>query len=85
MIPSKGRIVLVTGVESNGSMTHPAIVTAVWGEPGEDTRNAPVNINCTVFTDMATPKHHGTIPLYDTEEEGEASTNRVFAYWPPRV
>lgn len=85
MIPSLGRIVIVQGPESNGANQHPAIVTRVWGEKGEDTRNAPVFINATVFEDMATPKLHGTIPLYDTFEEGEASTNRVFAFWPPRV
>jgi hypothetical protein len=71
--PSKGRIVLVHGMESNGEFEHPGIITRVWSD---------TCVNVTVFRDDGLPSLLTSV-CYD-----EAPENLEEGYgwrWPPRV
>lgn len=82
MIPSLGRTIIVRlQAPSNGSITAPAIITAVWNNT--DTRNGQAYVNVTAFPDYAAPLPISSVILYDTEAEAGNSGN--VGWWPARV
>lgn len=78
MKPSQGRIVIYTqGANEaayNGILTHPAIVTRVWG-----TDETPL-INLTVFPDVSAPKLHSSVAHKSKAQPGQGHWD-----WPERV
>lgn len=86
MKASIGRIIIVRGgsAASNGADRAPAIITRLWSED-TDTRNGPVLVNATAFSDLATPQLIGSVKLYDTEADAPADDGSAVAFWPERV
>lgn len=70
MKATQGRIVIVTGINSNGSLEHPAVITRPWSE--EDVGGKPQLANVTVFPDCSAPVPQGSVPLFDTRENALA-------------
>lgn len=80
MDPTIGRIVIVKGLQSNGSDEHPAVVTRVWN---------PTYLNVMVLPDAGQPQAVTSIAFFQTRDEAVAALptaagGRV-AYWPPRA
>lgn len=69
MRPTLGRIVLYRGIQSNGSMVHPAMVTAVWSD---------TCVNLTVFRDNDCPVTRTSAVQLENPELGTGW------FWPPR-
>lgn len=69
--PSIGRIVLVTGKESNGVSEHAAIVTRAWSAEC---------VNVTVFPDNGAPYSLTSVQVSD-----DNSSQPQRWRWPPRV
>lgn len=90
MKPTIGRIIIVVAPQaaSNGADRAPAIITRVFGEVGDDTRNGPVRVNATCFPDQnERTQSVGSVELFDTEADA-AETREAgmpYAYWPERV
>ena len=71
-VPSVGRVVLVTGVSSNGVDVQPAIITRVWN---------PDCVNVMVLPDSGSP-HPRTSIQARTPERVAANPNGVYFYDP---
>jgi len=84
MQPTIGRIVIVTGLGSNGTLEHPAIITRVWSDS---------YVNVTVFPDAAAPESHTSVNLFEDRDAAEAWVNAhsvppyrtLAAFWPTRA
>jgi hypothetical protein len=88
MKPTIGRIVVFESDshEFNGTTTHPAVVTRVWGDTDPAAaKGAQVCVNLTVLPDCHAPLTRSSVSLFETREEALASGNSDFAYWPPRA
>lgn len=89
--PTIGRIVIVKGVNHNGTDEHPAIITRVWslgtGVDGADM------INASVFEDAQTCVTPATsLYLFESKEHADGYLGKcdpeykpVVAFWPPRA
>ncbi len=71
MKPSLGRIVLYHGIESNGVLEHPAIITRVWSD---------TCVNLTVFCDYSSVVTIKSSVVQDEDMKQESGWR-----WPPRV
>jgi hypothetical protein len=71
-----GAPVIVLGAVSNGSDTHPGIVTRVWSE---------TCANLTVFPDAASPVLMSSMTVYGTEEAAKADLMAHRANGAPRA
>lgn len=69
--PSVGRIVLVSGKESNGVTEHPAIINRVWSDD---------KVNVMVFPDNGMP-----YPKTSVRQSTDGSAQAEAWRWPPRV
>lgn len=79
MNPTLGRTVHVVGYTSNGSNTHPGIVTRAWSE---------TCVNLTLFPDNGGPLCMTSIRFEQTQPLAEAysaQSGQPCAYWPQRV
>lgn len=87
-IPTLGRQVILHGLQSNGSVEHPAIITRSWGGQ-RSTTQGPIAVNLTVFPDAAMPQVHTSVMLFDDEDKARAHcagrVGAMAAYWPPRT
>jgi hypothetical protein len=84
MKASIGRVVRYIGPEahSNGAGIATATVTRAWDD--HDTRNERTLVNLAIQPDMSPPVMRGSVWLYDTQEEGAASGDPGYAFWPAR-
>lgn len=90
MKPTIGRIIIVVASQAanNGTDRGPAIITRVFGQDGDDTRNNPIAVNATCIPDQGERVQPiGSVMLYDTREDAEqnAHPGMPYAYWPERV
>jgi hypothetical protein len=69
--PSVGRIVLFYGIEANGMLEHPAIITQVHSDEV---------VNLTIFLNAAMPQWRTSVQLYDPNRPRPS-----YWRWPPRV
>ena len=80
MKPSIGRILIVKGIESNGSDEHPAIVNCA---------HSDAMVNVTVFPDCGTPTCRTSVPLVADRVAAQAYLQRnaghIVCFWPERV
>lgn len=87
MIPTIGRTVIVLGIEANGALEQPAIITRSFSE--RDTRDCPACVNLTVLPDSQMPRLCGSVTLFETREQAMAfrggSPHSLAAFWPERV
>lgn len=95
MKPSIGRMVTFIGISSNGAPVSAAIITRVFSD--QDPIEAPLGtvlVNLTVFPDLMTPQHVGSVPLFDSRADADAHMLRSVeatgltcpcCYWPERV
>lgn len=88
MQPSIGRMVVVSGLSSNGSLEHPAIVNCGWpANSYGDGREYCVNV--TVFPDCGQPVSKTSVPMFESRAVAEAWHRdhrfaEVVAFWPDR-
>ena len=87
MIPTKGRIVILLGIHSNGSDEHPAVITRAWA--AHDTSLGPVAVNLTIFPDMQPPTTRSSVMLFESaalarQAQGGNAFHQV-AHWPELV
>jgi hypothetical protein len=91
MLPSIGRTIIIRGscVAFNGADRAPAIITRTWSHPATETKHQPCRVNATAFPDMAAPVSVGSVLLFDSEDEANASlesaSGNAVAFWPARV
>jgi hypothetical protein len=82
MKPSKGRIVMIKGIQSNGSDEHPAIVNHVGGS------DDGLWVNVTVFPDCGAITSRTSVAFKEDREAVEAYLLKypgsVVCFWPPR-
>lgn len=87
MKPTIGRTVIVHGIESNGAVDHPAVITRCWSE--RDTSEGAVAVNLTVFPDSQMPQVHSSVMLFESRSEAQAyaggQSGVKVAHWPERV
>jgi hypothetical protein len=80
MKPTIGRIVIVKGIESNGSDEHPAIINCA---------HTDAMLNVTVFPDCGTPTSKTSVPLvHDRVAAAEyvrRNPGQLVCFWPERV
>lgn len=70
LTPKKGLTVIHRGVVSNGENEHPAIVTRVWSDTEINGEQCTL-VNLTVFPDLMTAQHLGSVYLFRSREEGQ--------------
>lgn len=84
MIPRIGLTVIVLGIESNGALEHPAVITRDWS--GRDTQDTPACVNLTIFPDCAMPQLRGSVTLFETRLQAMAfrggQPGALAAFWP---
>lgn len=82
-----GRTVICRGIESNGALEHPAIVTRAWSD--RDLAEGPIAVNLTVLPDAAMPVLRGSVLMFDTREAGLAylfeQPHALVAFFPDRA
>jgi len=87
MKPAIGRIVIFRGLEANGSMEHPAIITRCWSD--RDTKECAVMVNLTVLPDTQPPFVCSSVQLFDTRDEAlvyaGGRLGHFVAHWPARL
>ena len=87
MKASIARLVVLKGLESNGSDEHPAVITRAWS--ALDTAEGPATVNVTVFPDCGMPLCKTSVLLFDTRALAEqalvANPHNPVCFWPDRV
>lgn len=88
MIPSISRQVVAKGLHSNGTDTHPAIITRVWrnAEPSDGI----VLVNLVIFPDLDQPVVRGSVRMFETSSDANAwlatqADGTLACFWPDRV
>ncbi len=88
MIPTISRNVIVLGIESNGALEHPAVITRSFGGR-RDTKDGAIAVNLTIFPDCSMPMLRSSVMLFESREEAQAylahNLHAIAAFWPERV
>lgn len=96
MKPSICRMVVVKGIQSNGSDEHPAVVNCVHGSAGDSECGEYWCANLTVFPDCGTPRSATSIYVFEDRAKavkyqervqpvGAGATPFIVAFWPERA
>ena len=78
--PTIGRTVILRGLEANGSVLQPAIITRVLGEYGVN-----LYVNLMVLPDAGVPHSRPYVPFFFTRAAAEAADDPISCYWPDIV